>query len=84
MEEVQLVNFSTLKKKAKKGGNALNFDNINLLSGKKTETSATTSATTNPKDQGESEYTYDFLYDRICNLIKKNNPTVTEKTKISL
>ena len=39
MDAVQLINFSNLKKKAKKSalGNGLNFDNINLLSGKKQE-----------------------------------------------
>ena len=85
MEEVQLINFTNLKKKVKKtGGNGnLNLDNINLLSGKKQE-SVSTSGTTQTKDQVDAEYTYDFLYERICNLIKKNNPSVTEKTKISL
>ena len=82
MENVQLINFSNLKKKAKKSlNNALNLDNINLLSDKKQE--LTIDVLTPLKDQ-ETEYTYEFLYERICNLIKKNNPSVTEKTKISL
>jgi translation initiation factor 2 subunit 2 len=86
MEEVQLINFTgLLKKRTKKNGGvgALNLDNINLLSGKKQE-SATTSGPQQNKDDANTEYDYDFLYERICNLIKKNNPSVTEKTKISL
>ena len=74
-----------LKKKAKKNllSGQINIDEINLLSDKKTEVTAPISQTES-KDQNVSEYSYDFLYDRICNLIKKNNPSVTEKTKISL
>ena len=87
MEVVQLINFGSLKKKARNLDNnhVLNFDNINLLSQSKIQAPNSSSVSAvSDKDQIEKEYTYDFLYERISNLIKKNNPNVTEKTKISL
>lgn len=93
MEELPLIDFSKVKKKrriilqVKKIQEEENDDLSDFIitknSANKTE-SSTEHDSTNNEDSKSSEYSYQFLLDRIYGLIKTLNPDCVEKTKVNI
>jgi translation initiation factor 2 subunit 2 len=97
MEELPLVDFSKLKKKRRiqKKAEEENDDlsdfmistansNTNNKAESKGEGEDNNNINLNPEDTKTSEYTYQFLLDRVYGLIKRLNPDVVEKTRVNI
>jgi translation initiation factor 2 subunit 2 len=91
MEEVPLVDFSKLKKKRRiqkkieEDNDDLSDFMISSSSNKKESTEESSNININEEEsKTSSEYTYQFLLDRVYGLIKKLNPDVVEKTKVNI
>jgi len=90
MEEVPLVDFSKVKKK-RRVQKKLEEDNDDLSdfmitksTDNKESTEESNKINLNVEESKTSEYTYQFLLDRIYGLIKKLNPDFVEKTRVNI
>ena len=85
--ELPLIDFSKLKKRRPKNyvANKENEDleNFEVVVEKKKKASQTESSKPTI-EKSRDTYTYEFLLERVSKLIKKNNPTMTEKSKVLL
>jgi translation initiation factor 2 subunit 2 len=97
MEDLPLIDFSKVRKKRplnQRNDNTTGGDDLSDIIIKKTSKKLTTDGMEdNTQDQkttstfglgGNQEYSYDFLLDRISNLIKKNNPSFGDSKKVSI
>jgi translation initiation factor 2 subunit 2 len=92
MEELPLVDFSKLKKKRRiqkkieEDIDDLSDFMISSSSNKKesTEDNSSTINLNVEESKTSSEYTYQFLLDRVYGLIKRLNPDVVEKTRVNI
>jgi len=93
MEEVPLIDFSKIKKKARlvlqlkkttEEIDDLSDFIITKNSSKKEDNKENEEINVNTEDSKSSEYNYQFLLDRIYGLIKTLNPDFIEKTKVNI
>jgi translation initiation factor 2 subunit 2 len=92
MSELPLIDFSILKKRRPKNyfekKQQEDLENFEVVVEKKSKNIPTSDSSkievSVDSKRKKDTYTYEFLLERVSKLIKKNNPIMTEKSKVSL